>query len=88
MILAIDRVVKEEAAEWMYQKMTSHSSKLSRHYCEAYVKFRIDYLRICEICQSNTLTFDDSVYVGFWDIKAVCCCTLRCDSVSTIGSRQ
>jgi len=55
MILAIDRVVKQEATERMYHKVVSHSGKLSRHCCEADVKFCTDYLGICKISQSNTL---------------------------------
>jgi hypothetical protein len=56
----------------MYHKVASHSGKLSRHYCETDVKFCIDYLGICEISQLNNLTFDDSVYVGFWGYSGGC----------------
>jgi hypothetical protein len=69
MILETESVVKQKATDWTCHKVASHSGKLSRHCYDADVKFCIDYLGICEISQSDTLTFDDSVYVGFWDIN-------------------
>jgi hypothetical protein len=35
LILAIDSVFKKGATERMYQKVASHSGKVSRHYCKA-----------------------------------------------------